>query len=69
MSREVDSWLAEGRERCKQGDHWFTLDYGEYLLCPICGKREETERKGTSEYNCWIVRGVEFKKAEQCLTQ
>lgn len=63
MSRKVNRWLGFGRERCKKGDHWFVLDFGKYLLCPICGQMKEIERGEMSEYNCWIVTEPKIKKA------
>ena len=55
MSKKVDRWLKYGKDRCLTGDHWFVLDFGDYLLCPICGQKKVGDRIHMSEYNCWLV--------------
>lgn len=59
MSKKVNRWLEFGKKRCVKGDHWFVLDFGDYLLCPICGQKKEIKRTEMPEYNCWIVREVD----------
>lgn len=65
MSRKVDRWLSYGRKRCAGGDHWYILDFGDYLVCPICGcKRDKTELDlPLTEYNCFLVNAVKIERA------
>ncbi len=56
MSKKVNRWLSYGKKRCAKGDHWYIIDFGSYLLCPICGYRQQRpDQNILSEYNCYIV--------------
>ena len=67
MSRKVDRWISFGRKRCKKDDHWYVLDFGKYLLCPICGHTKKQEPEDMTEYNCWIVIEPDRNRVEQWL--
>ncbi len=68
MSKKVDRWLNYGKKRCAKGDHWFIMDYGSYLLCPICGEKQPvTDRNALTEYNGYLVQGMPLVEAkEEC---
>ena len=64
MSKKVDRWLTYGRKQCANGDHWFIMDYGGYLCCPICGQTQPRIKPNElTEYNCYLVNSMKFQKA------
>jgi len=64
--KKVNEWVRQGRENCNNGDHWFMLDYGDRMVCPVCGKSKPMPqpREDISEYNAYIVCTPEIIKAE-----
>ena len=56
MSTEVDVWLGIGRNSCALGHHWYILDYGDYLICPVCGSKQDKELTDMTEYNAYLVK-------------
>ena len=62
MSKKVDRWLGYGRKRCAKGDHWYIMHYSDYMVCPICGDRQEYG-DAMPEYNGYIVCEPKFEKA------
>ena len=65
MSKKVDKWLEKGRKNCAKGEHWFKLDYGTYLVCPICGEHyDKVDINEMNEHNCFLVNSMEFERAK-----
>ena len=62
--KKVQKWLVKGKKNCKRGDHWWMLCYGDYFVCPVCGKRI-SERELTLNggvlppFNAYLVRDPE----------
>lgn len=62
MSKKVDRWLLKGLKNCAEDRHWFILNYGSHLVCPVCGKEKKPEDGIMEEYNGYLVQPVLFKK-------
>ncbi len=63
--KKVEKWLKKGRKNCAKGYHWYIMDYGTYLLCPMCGQRKEKGNVNEmTEYNCYLVNPMKFEKAK-----
>jgi len=64
MSQQVDKWLIKGRKNCAKGKHWFIMNFGDYLLCPVCGEKKEVKDIFVTEYNAYLVNEMGFEKAD-----
>ena len=65
--KAVDRWLKKGRKNCKKGNHWFIMDFGDHLLCPVCGKEIRSDRENwrMTEYNAYLVNTPQFEKVDE----
>jgi len=53
--KKVDKSLKKGRSNCAGGNHWYIMDYFDYLLCPVCGHKKPKDET-FPECNSYIVR-------------
>ena len=63
MSR-VDKWLKKGKENCAKGNHWFVLDYGTYMVCPVCKEIKPKPDGYMMEHNGYVVCEPSMSGAE-----